>query len=118
MKVRDLLSHQSGIVDLLGLKQDFFSLETALDTAIARPLDFQPGTRTVYAGGDYAVVKKLVEEISGMPFQQFLRKSLLQKLGMNHTIFNNMEQDFIYRTYDTIPFISVIAQRPSKEYFP
>jgi hypothetical protein len=47
MKVIDLLSHQSGIADLLALKREFSSLEEALDTAIARPLDFQPGTQTV-----------------------------------------------------------------------
>jgi len=108
MRVIDLLSHQSGIVDLLGLKQEFSSLETALDTAVARPLDFAPGTKTVYAGGDYAVVMKLVEQISGMPFQKFIYQNLLRKLGMDHTVYNNMEQDFIYRTYDTIPYAATV----------
>src|SRR6266496_668872 len=56
MKVIDLLAHQSGIVDLLAFQYNFSSLKNALDTATARPLDFAPGTKTVYAGGDYAVV--------------------------------------------------------------
>lgn len=108
MKVMDLVAHQSGIVDLLGLQRDFKSWGDALDTAIARPLDFAPGTKTVYAGGDYAVVMKLIEQLASRPFQQFLHESLLQKLGMNHTVFNNMEQDFIYRTYDTIPYAATV----------
>lgn len=108
MKVIDLLAHQSGIVDLLAFQYNFSSLKNALDTATARPLDFAPGTKTVYAGGDYAVVMKLAEEISGMPFQQFLNENLLKKLGMKHTVFNNMEQDFIYRTYDTIPYAATV----------
>jgi CubicO group peptidase (beta-lactamase class C family) len=108
MKVMDLLSHQSGITDLLGMKQDFKSSQEALDTAIARPLDFEPGTKTVYAGGDYAVVMKLIEKLSGMPFQTFLREALLKKLDMNHTVFNNMEQDFIYRTYDIVPYAATV----------
>ncbi|MCU7551448.1 beta-lactamase family protein [Chitinophagaceae bacterium LB-8] len=108
LRIIDLLAHQSGIVDLLGLKIDFKNDKEALDTAVARPLDFAPGTKTVYAGGDYAVVMQLIEKLSGMPFQQFLSERLLDKLGMKHTRFNNMEQDFIYRTYDTIPFAATV----------
>lgn len=103
MRVMDLLAHQSGIADLLALKQNFSSVKSALDTAAARPLDFAPGSKTVYAGGDYAVVMMLIEKISGKPFQDFLKTNLLQRLGMTHTAFNNMEQDFIYRTYDILP---------------
>lgn len=108
MKVMDLVAHQSGITDLLALKQDFKSAQEAMDTAIARPLDFAPGSKTVYAGGDYAVVMKLIEKLSGMPFQTFLNERLLKKLDMNHTVFNNMEQDFIYRTYDIIPYAATV----------
>ncbi|TMI89746.1 MAG: beta-lactamase family protein [Bacteroidetes bacterium] len=108
MKVIDLLSHQSGIVDLLGLQHDFTSSKAALDTAFATSLDFAPGTKTVYGGGDYAVVMMLVEKISGMPFQKFLGQTVLEKLGMNHSVYNNMEQDFIYRTYDAIPYVATV----------
>lgn len=108
MKVMDLLSHQSGIADLLALKQNYKSAQEALDSAMIKPLDFAPGTKTVYAGGDYAVVMELIEKISGMSFQEFLNQHLLHKLGMRHTVFNNMDQDFIYRTYDPIPFATTV----------
>ncbi|MHC2993267.1 hypothetical protein OB13_17395 [Pontibacter sp. HJ8] len=115
MQVIDLVAHQSGIADLLGLKYEFNSLQSALDTAVARPLDFAPGTKTVYAGGDYAVVMKLIETITGMSYQQFLNQSLLAKLGMKHTVYNNMEQDFIYRTYDTIPYAATVYKWDSEK---
>lgn len=108
MQVMDLVAHQSGIVDLLALQHNFRSVDHAMDTAMARPLDFEPGAKTVYAGGDYAVVLKLIEEISGKPFQQFLKEEILDALSMRHTVFNNMEQDFIYRTYDTIPYAATV----------
>lgn len=108
MKVIDLVAHQSGITDLLALQHHFTSFKAALDTAMARPLDFKPGSKTVYAGGDYAVVMELIETLTSMPFQQFLKQKLLDKLGMRHTVFNNMEQDFIYRTYDTIPYAATV----------
>lgn len=108
MKVMDLVAHQSGISDVLALKINFPSLQSAMDTATARPLDFEPGTKTVYAGGDYAVVMKLIEKVSGLGFQAFLQKNLFEKLDMNHSVFNNMEQDFIYRTYDVIPYAATV----------
>lgn len=114
MKIIDLLAHQSGIADLLGMKYHFTSVNDALDTAMVKPLDFEPGTKTVYAGGDYAVVMKLVEEVSGMEFQEFLRQRLLNKVGMQHTAFNNMEQDYIYRTADLMPYAAPVYQWDEK----
>lgn len=108
MHVEDLVSHQSGIADLLALKFNFSSLKEALDTATARPLDFEPGTKTVYAGGDYAVVMHLIESVSGVSFQEFLKQGLLERLEMNHTVYNNMSQDYIYRTYDLIPYVAPV----------
>jgi CubicO group peptidase (beta-lactamase class C family) len=110
MKVIDLLAHQSGITDLLQLKRNFRTIDEAVDTATSRVLDFEPGTKTVYAGGDYAIVMKLVERVSGMPFQEFMHETLFERLGMKHTLFNNMEQDFIYRTSDTISFAASVYQ--------
>jgi CubicO group peptidase (beta-lactamase class C family) len=104
LKVIDLLAHQSGIPDLLALQHNFGSVDLALDSAKTIGLEFDPGEKTVYSGGDYVVVMKLIEMLTGLTFQEFLNERLLKKLGMDHTLFNNMSQDFIYRTYDTIPF--------------
>lgn len=114
MKVIDLLAHQSGIADLLGMKYHFNSVNEALDTAMVKTLDFAPGSKTVYAGGDYAVVMKLVEEVSGLEFQEFLRQRLLERLGMQHTAYNNMEQDYIYRTADLMPYAAPVYQWDEK----
>lgn len=103
MKIKDLVAHQSGIVDLLALKKEFNSVDEAILTARENPLDFEPGTKTVYAGGDYALVMKIIENISGMPFQQFMSSYVFDKVGMKNTLYNNMEQDFIYRTQDMMP---------------
>lgn len=104
MKVKDLVAHQTGIKDVLAMKKEFNSLEEAWGFVIKQPLDFKPGTKTVYAGGDYAVVMKLIESVTGMPFQEYIQISVFNKLGMSHTGFNNMEQDYIYRKYDILPY--------------
>lgn len=103
MRIKDLVAHQSGIVDLLALKKEFNSVDEALEFAKSIPLDFAPGTKTVYAGGDYALMMKIIENISGVPFQEFISTYLFEKVGMNNSGYNNMEQDFIYRTQDMMP---------------
>lgn len=49
-----------------------------------RPLAFQPGTRWAY-GVSVDVQAFLVERISGVPFEQYLRENVLDPLGMNDT---------------------------------
>lgn len=121
LRVMDLVAHQSGVADLLAMKYNFNNAKQALDTALSKPLDFVPGTKTVYAGGDYALVMSLLERISGKPFQQFIKEALFDKLGMQHSLYNNMEQDYIYRTLDTIPFAATVykwdAQKPQQRIF-
>lgn len=114
MRVLDLLSHQSGIADLLGLKYHFNTVAEALDKAVELPLDFEPGTRTVYAGGDYAVVAGIIETVAGMPFPEFMEQRLFRPLGMEHSGFNHMEQDYIYRTADLMPHAATVYQWDEK----
>jgi CubicO group peptidase (beta-lactamase class C family) len=57
-----------------------------------RPLAFQPGTRWAY-GVSVDVQAFMVERISGMPFEQYLRENVLDPLGMNETRYFIPEED-------------------------
>jgi CubicO group peptidase (beta-lactamase class C family) len=48
------------------------------------PLLFQPGTRWLY-GPSVDVQALLVERLSGMPFDQYVRRTIFEPLGMSHT---------------------------------
>ncbi len=48
------------------------------------PLLFQPGTRWLY-GPSVDVQALLVERLSGMPFEQYLQKTIFDPLGMKNT---------------------------------
>lgn len=57
-----------------------------IERAAKSPLAFQPGERWMYGiGAD--VAGALIEVISGMSFRDFLKKELLQPLGMHDTDF-------------------------------
>lgn len=99
MQVRDLLTHTSGLtygffsetpVDSLYREVNPLQAET-LDGFIARlstlPLLFDPGERWHYSVAT-DVLGYLVEQLSGQPFDVFLRERLFEPLGMIDTGFH------------------------------
>jgi len=60
---------------------------------IARlPLAFEPGSQWLY-GMSHDILGALIEEISGMPFEVFLRSEIFEPLGMRDTAFRFSEID-------------------------
>ena len=49
---------------------------------LTRPLDFDPGTRYWYSNFGYCVLGRVIEKVSGVPYGEFVRKELLQPLGI------------------------------------
>jgi len=47
-----------------------------------------PGSRFAYSGGGYLVLQKVVEDVSGMPFVEFMQQQVLSPLGMSNSTFN------------------------------
>lgn len=55
------------------------------------PLGYQPGTRWVYSVS-HDVQARLVEVLSGQPFDEFVRERILEPLGMTETVFGRPER--------------------------
>lgn len=95
---RRLLSHTAGLTDGLGFG-DYRTDERlpTLEEALAAPrasngrapapiaVGMEPGTEFRYSGGGYLVLELLVEELSGEPFEVFVRREILQPLGMDRS---------------------------------
>jgi CubicO group peptidase (beta-lactamase class C family) len=100
----DLLTHTSGLAsggitgpDVQKLLQARTPTETLADF-IPRlgtlALDFQPGTEWRYSGlAGFDTLGRIVEIVSGSPFDQFLRQRLFEPLGMDNTWFNVPEKE-------------------------
>lgn len=91
--VRRLLSHSAGL-SLHGYpglppEEPLPSIEESLsgqnggagDVHIEQP----PGQAFSYSGGGYTLLQLMVEEVSGMPFADFMRQEVLAPLGMTHS---------------------------------
>lgn len=100
MTFRHVLSHTGGLtygatnhpVDKvyrrLGVNRDRSeSLSTFIEKLGQAPLRYEPGTRWMYSVST-DVCGALVEAISGMPFDAYLRKQIFEPLGMNDTAFH------------------------------
>ncbi len=100
----DLLTHTSGLASGGPSNGEFMKLFKArkptepladfIPRLGALPLDFQPGTRWRYSGlAAFDTLGRIVEIVSGLPFDQFLRTRLFDPLGMKDTFFNVPDKD-------------------------
>ncbi|XP_025116086.1 uncharacterized protein LOC112577254 [Pomacea canaliculata] len=58
---------------------------TLIRFAISQPLDFTPGTKAVYSNLGYLVLGRVVEETSGLAYEEYVKKFVLNPCGMWHT---------------------------------
>ncbi|MGH9229724.1 MAG: serine hydrolase domain-containing protein [Acidimicrobiales bacterium] len=101
MRVRDLMMHTSGLgyaldngditVDMLRRPPGArlgkgATLETLVDRLAEAPLRFHPGTRWLYSWST-DVCARLVEVLSGERFDEYLRATIFEPLGMVDTGF-------------------------------
>ena len=95
--VRDLLTHTSGLVSggvgsreasRIAPRHSDDTLATYASDLGRAPLDFQPGSRWSYSGlAGIDTVARIVEVVSGVPFDHFLRERIFEPLGMHDTAF-------------------------------
>jgi N-acyl-D-amino-acid deacylase len=61
------------------------SAETVIRYMKGMPLDFNPGETFVYSNFGYAILGRVIERLSGMPYEDFVRTRVLQPVGANRT---------------------------------
>ncbi len=62
------------------------SLRELVDKMAGMPLAYQPGERWVYSFS-HDVLARLVEVLSGLPFDEYCRRTIFEPLGMRDTVF-------------------------------
>lgn len=88
-----LMTHRAGFEDTLG---DFFEAKTGRDAAesLIRHMPKRvapPGARTAYSNWGTDLAALIVENVSGMPFDAFVRSRILTPLGMTSTALRDPE---------------------------
>ena len=65
------------------------------------PIEFAPGSQNQYSGEGFSYLQSVVEEITGQPFEAFMRDNLLNPLGMTSSrISSGLEYAKIAKPHD------------------
>ncbi|CAG7596829.1 Penicillin-binding protein 4* [Paenibacillus solanacearum] len=96
--LHQLLTHTSGLPDFEVLwdfqaqKQKLlYPGARILELIEGQPLDFEPGTGWKYCNTGYNLLGLVIERISGVSYSDFLRKRILEPLGMSDTGFGDAQ---------------------------
>ncbi len=86
--IHHLLTHTAGIPnyterpDLSQVVQTPIPLAVLLDDISSQPLDFVPGQQFSYSDSGYIVLTKIIEQVSGQSYAEFLQARFFDPLGM------------------------------------
>ncbi|MFO0959617.1 MAG: serine hydrolase domain-containing protein [Isosphaeraceae bacterium] len=94
--IRDILSHTSGLPFASAAEKptlDALSLRVCALTYAMTPLQFEPGTKYAYSNAGINTAGRIIEVVSGQPYEAFMDSRLFRPLGMKDTTFwPNAEQ--------------------------
>ena len=98
VRVRDLLDQTSGIEDFIqanGFIRGPARMQQQPDDLIAlvrdKPLRSPPGAQFSYSNTNYVLLGRIISTVTGLQYQDYLRKSILDTLGLHNTAYDNPE---------------------------
>jgi CubicO group peptidase (beta-lactamase class C family) len=90
--LRQLLTHQSGILDFFEAKEQFDEVSHSdnpqrdyLQVFAEEPLRFAPGERFQYSNSNFILLGAIVERASGLPFEKYLDEHIFAPAEMTAT---------------------------------
>ncbi len=103
--IHHLLTHTSGIPNYYKYWNDVVhskNLEQMVSSFKSWPLDFEPGTNYSYSNSGYTLLAYIIEKVSGLTYEEFLKENIFKPLGMHDTgsynlkLVNNRASGYIY----------------------
>ena len=84
--IHQMLTHSSGFHEFLqndGGDYEKIETEGFLKRAFTEPLAFKPGEKAVYTNVGMSVLGIIIEKVSGMGYESFLKKNLFEPIGIS-----------------------------------
>jgi CubicO group peptidase (beta-lactamase class C family) len=88
LTLRHLLTHTSGLAESPEVKRRAArNLEELMPTFLDEPMQFEPGTKWAYCQSGIHTLGRIIEVVSGQPYQDFLQSRIFDPLGMKDSTF-------------------------------
>ena len=119
LTVRDLLRHQGGFMAdpkysspklykrnaspsnypgnpmFAGNGADEATRNATIEMICKTPLDYEPGTKTVYSDLDYMILGLVVERVTGKDLNTWLKETFWDPMGLSHVTYNPLQNGFV-----------------------
>lgn len=117
ISIHQLLTHSAGFPGAIGDDADPVGTDDFLAQAMQVDLLFPPGTRYEYSNVGYSLAGIIIEQVSGMSYEAFLRKHFFTPAGMAHTgyILPNWEEMTLAQGYRRGRHWGTLLDRPWRE---
>jgi CubicO group peptidase (beta-lactamase class C family) len=87
--IHHLLTYSSGIENVDQGSEAMYAMQLPVDSIIKKycsgKLVVEPGKQMSYKNADYIILGKIIEKITGMPYQIILQQQLIAPLKMKNT---------------------------------
>lgn len=88
LTIAQLMTHTSGLGEgARGVLTNVHTLADLIPAYLAAPMQFEPGAKWSYCQSGINTSARIVEIVSGQPFDRFVQARILQPLGMTHSTF-------------------------------
>ena len=91
--IHHLLTHTSGLpfyrlpeIEDITVKRDRTLADVVVFLSKPQP-EFEPGTQFRYSSGGFAILGRVIEVVSGKPYEQFIQERIFNPLGMKDSFF-------------------------------
>ena len=68
--------------------------KATIEAICKTPLDYEPGTQTVYSDVDYMILGLVVEKVTGQDLNTWLKENFWEPLGLHHITYKPLENGF------------------------
>lgn len=94
--VRHLLTHTSGIFNYTELRDTRSertprTVDEIISLFSSKPVEFEPGTKMKYSNSGYILLGALLEKVTGKPYEELLRRNILEPVGMRNSGYDHSE---------------------------
>jgi CubicO group peptidase (beta-lactamase class C family) len=99
--LHQMMTHTSGLISDLADDYDQISRDSAVRVVLNSPLVAPPGKQFSYSNAAFSMLAVIVEQVTGRPYESFIRERIYLPAGMRHTGYRipNLDSSLVARSY-------------------